>query len=321
MTGPTRLFLTGGTGSFGNAFTALVLRELPDAAITIYSRDELKQFEMAESFKSDRLSFVIGDVRDEKRLTSAMKNHDVVVHAAAMKQVPTSEHNPLECIKTNIGGAENVIDAAQVNHISRVVALSTDKACNPINLYGATKLCSDKLFIAANQLTGASGTKFSIVRYGNVIGSRGSVIPFFKARAKSGSLPITHQDMTRFWISLDQGAALVLSTLRLMRGGEIIVPKIPSMRITDLATAIAPDCRQEVIGIRPGERMHEVMVPRDEAINTLEFEAFYIIQPSFNQSGPAEYGGETGRPVPQNFEYRSDSNSDWLTLEDLRKVI
>ena len=315
--------MTGGTGSFGNAFVSLLLDKLPNTAITIYSRDELKQFEMAQKVDSDRVSYVIGDVRDEKRLTLAMKDHDVVVHAAAMKQVPTSEHNPLECIKTNIGGAENVIDAALSTKVGRVIALSTDKACNPINLYGATKLCSDKLFIAANQLTGDQGTRFSIVRYGNVIGSRGSVIPFFKERAKTGRLPITHADMTRFWISLDQGAKLVFSSLPIIKGGEIIIPKIPSMRITDLATAIGPDCEQDIIGIRPGERLHEVMVPRDEAMNTIEFEKFYIIKPAFTndaQDDYTQYGDEIGHHVADDFEYRSDTNPKWLTVEDLRKV-
>lgn len=318
------ILVTGGTGSFGKEFIRFLYATYKPARVVVYSRDELKQFEMAQEINHPTLRYFIGDVRDAHRLERAMKGIQVVVHAAALKQVPAAEYNPIECIKTNIIGAENVVNASINCGVERVIALSTDKAANPVNLYGATKLCSDKLLIAANHLAGKDGPRFSVVRYGNVIGSRGSVIPFFRDRAKTGSLPITDERMTRFWITLRQGVALVDRSLKLMRGGEVFVPKIPSMKITDLASAIAPECKQEIIGIRPGEKLHEVMVPADESINTIEFKSFFIIQPSFhwwNWNPDVTYGGETGAKVAEGFEYRSDNNTWWMTADELQKVI
>jgi UDP-N-acetylglucosamine 4,6-dehydratase len=279
---------------------------------------------MQQKFPDDPLRFFIGDVRDGERLNRALAGIDFVVHAAALKQVPTAEYNPIECIKTNVIGAENVINASIDQKVKRVIALSTDKAVNPVNLYGATKLCSDKLFVAGNHLAGAHGTRFSVVRYGNVIGSRGSVIPFFKERAKHGKLPITDPRMTRFWIRLEEGAGFVERCLHLMRGGEIFIPKIPSMRITDLAAAIGPSCEQETVGIRPGEKMHELLLTRDDARYTLEFKDFYVIQPGIHMwdyIDSAVYGGEQGKPVPADFEYASNSNMQWLDSEQLKAVI
>jgi len=247
-----------------------------------------------------------------------------VVHGAALKQVPAAEYNPIECIKTNVMGAENIINASMAAGVEKVLALSTDKAVNPVNLYGATKLCSDKLFVAANHLSGATGTRFAVVRYGNVIGSRGSVIPFFKKMRETGSLPITDPRMTRFWITLLEGSRFVESCTSLMKGGEVFIPKIPSMRIPDLATAMCPDCEQKVIGIRPGEKLHEMMIPRDEARNVLEYDSYYIIRPSFHDWTAEQddtYAGEKGRPVADDFEYTSDGNTDWITTEELKTVI
>jgi UDP-N-acetylglucosamine 4,6-dehydratase/5-epimerase len=318
------ILVTGGTGSFGQAFIKRILSQYKPSRLIVYSRDELKQFEMQQKVSADSLRFFIGDVRDGERLNRALAGIDVVVHAAALKQVPTAEYNPIECIKTNVIGAENVINACIDQKVKKVIALSTDKAVNPVNLYGATKLCSDKLFVAGNHLSGKDGARFSVVRYGNVIGSRGSVVPFFKERVKNGKLPITDPRMTRFWIRLEDGARFVEQCLQVMRGGEIFIPKIPSMRITDLATAIGPDCKQETVGIRPGEKLHELLVTRDDARRTLEFNDFYIIQPDIHMwdyDDSAVYGKESGRPVSADFEYASDSNTRWLDSAQLKSVI
>jgi len=318
------ILVTGGTGSFGKVFVDRILKQHTPARVVVYSRDELKQFEMAQEISHPNLRYFIGDVRDQGRLERALSGIDIIVHAAALKQVPAAEYNPMECIKTNVLGAENIINAALDKGVEKVIALSTDKAVNPINLYGATKLCSDKLFIAANNLAASGRTRFSVVRYGNVVGSRGSVIPFFLHRVKTGKLPITDPRMTRFWITLKSGAAFVEKCLGLMQGGETFIPKIPSMKITDLATAIGPDCEQEVIGVRPGEKLHELMIPRDEARHTLEFDDYYLIYPDSATWGyqfTGVYGGATGRPVAEDFEYSSDTNPDWVDAEGLRKII
>jgi UDP-N-acetylglucosamine 4,6-dehydratase/5-epimerase len=318
------ILVTGGTGSFGQAFIKQILAKHQPSRLVVYSRDELKQFEMQQKFTADSLRFFIGDIRDSERLNRALAGIEIVIHAAALKQVPTAEYNPIECIKTNVIGAENVINACIDQKVKRVIALSTDKAVNPVNLYGATKLCSDKLFVAANHLAGKDGARFSVVRYGNVIGSRGSVVPFFKDRAKLGKLPITDPRMTRFWIRLEDGASFVERCLQIMRGGEIFIPKIPSMRITDLATAIDPDCQQETIGIRPGEKLHELLITRDDARHTLEFKDHYVIQPGIHMwdyVDSAVYGDERGRPVAADFEYTSDSNTQWLDSKQLKAVI
>lgn len=319
------ILVTGGTGSFGREFVRHVLREFNPRRLVVLSRDEFKQFEMAETVNGPTVRYVVGDVRDPGRLTRAFAGIDVVVHAAALKQVPTAETNPIECIRTNVLGAENVINAALDAGVERVVALSTDKATNPINLYGATKLCSDKLFIAANGLAGENGTRFSVVRYGNVVGSRGSVIPFFKQRRPTGTIPITDPRMTRFWITLDKGVDFTLRVLTMMGRGEVFVPKQPSMHLVDLATAVAPECRHEVIGIRPGEKIHEVLIPADESAQTLEFDGFYVIVPAFHESWgtkPAQtYDGQIGRPVPHGFEYRSDNNTERVTPAELRLAV
>ncbi|MCC6779470.1 MAG: UDP-N-acetylglucosamine 4,6-dehydratase (inverting) [Hyphomicrobiales bacterium] len=318
------VLVTGGTGSFGQAFVRTLLAEHRPVRVVVYSRDELKQYEMAQHFTQDELRFFIGDVRDLDRLQRALKGIDTVVHAAALKQVPAAEYNPIECIKTNVIGAENVINACLDQGVKRVIALSTDKAVSPVNLYGATKLCSDKLFIAANHLAGKGGTRFAVVRYGNVIGSRGSVVPFFKKASKTGRLPITDPRMTRFWIRIEDGATFVIRTLGMMRGGEIFIPKLASMRITDLATAVCVDCRQETIGIRPGEKLHELLITRDDARHTLEFNSFYVIQPAvhlWDYSEQRDYGGEQGSQVAGDFEYASNSNNRWLDAAQLRAII
>ncbi len=318
------ILVTGGTGSFGQEFIRRLLQEYRPARVIVYSRDELKQYEMQQHFAAPQLRYFIGDVRDGERLARALKGIDFVIHAAALKQVPAAEYNPIECIKTNVIGAENVINACINENVKKVVALSTDKAVNPVNLYGATKLCSDKLFVAANHLAGRGGTRFSVVRYGNVIGSRGSVVPFFKARSKTGKLPITDPRMTRFWIRLPEGAAFVDQALRVMRGGEIFIPKIPSMRITDLATAVCADCEQETVGIRPGEKLHELMITRDDARHTLEFERFFVIRPSaifWEGTQYDRYDGEQGKPVAPEFEYASDTNDRWLDVSALKAII
>ncbi len=316
------ILVTGGTGSFGHHFAETVLGHYQPKKLIIFSRDEWKQSEMHHRFNDRRLRFFIGDVRDKERLYRAFDGVEVVVHAAALKQIPTAEYNPLEVIKTNVLGAANVIDAAIDRGVERVMALSTDKAANPINLYGASKLCSDKLFIAANVYSGSHHTQFSVVRYGNVVGSRGSVIPLFLKMKPTGRIPITDRRMTRFWITLDQAVRLVLDGLEKMRGGEIFVPKVPSMNIGDLAEAIAPECQHEVVGIRPGEKLHEVMVPSDDSRRTVELEDFYVIQPDFpflRQDGAGWQ--KEGRPVPDGFSYASDTNPQWLTKEDLRKLL
>lgn len=319
------ILVTGGTGSFGQVFVRRVLDEFSPRRLVILSRDEFKQFQMAESLNGPNVRYVVGDVRDPSRLARVFTGIDVVVHTAALKQVPTAEYNPIECIRTNVLGAENVINAAIDAGVERVIALSTDKATNPINLYGATKLCSDKLFIAANGLSGESGTRFSVVRYGNVLGSRGSVIPFFEKRRGSGTLPITHPEMTRFWITMGQGVDFVLKALAMMNRGEIFVPKQPSMRIVDLARAIAPECAHEITGIRPGEKLHEVLLPADEALHSLEFDAFFLIAPAFHEAWgtkqPETYAGRPGRAVPAGFEYRSDENPDRLSAHELHTLI
>lgn len=318
------VLITGGTGSFGNKFTEIVLKRYPGIKrLIIFSRDEMKQYEMAQRFGHDpRLRFFIGDVRDRERLYRAFDGVDYVVHAAALKQVPAAEYNPSEVIKTNIGGAENVVNAAIDRGVKKVIALSTDKACNPINLYGATKLCSDKLFIAGNSYAGAKETRFSVVRYGNVVGSRGSVIPFFLNCRKKGVIPVTDPRMTRFWITLEQGVEFVLKSFERMRGGELFVPKIPSMNIMDLARAIAPECNIEIIGIRPGEKLHECMISVDDARNTVEYDDYYIIQPDFVWWDKEQYLKKNGgRKVPEGFSYSSDKNNWWLSVEDLRCMI
>lgn len=322
------ILITGGTGSFGQQFTRYILQNYKPKRIIIYSRDELKQFEMAHlpEFKNQTaLRFFIGDVRDLSRLELAMRDVDYIIHAAALKQVPAAEYNPTECIKTNIDGAMNVTRAAINMNVKKVIALSTDKAANPINLYGATKLASDKLFTAANNISGANGTRFSVVRYGNVVGSRGSVVPFFKKLIDQGvkTLPITDTRMTRFWITLDKGVELVIKGFSRMQGGEIFVPKIPSMRVVDLAKALAPDLPHEVIGIRPGEKLHEVMCPLDNAFETLEFHDHYVIKPTtHNFSNEVNYAknalGEEGKPVADNFEYNSGTNPHFLTVDELK---
>jgi len=294
--------------------------------VVVYSRDELKQFEMQllPQFQDPRLRFFIGDVRDRERMVQAMNDIDVCIHAAALKQVPAAEYNPFECIKTNISGAENVINAALVQGVERVIALSTDKAANPINLYGATKLCSDKLFVAANNMVGKHKTRFAVVRYGNVVGSRGSVLPFFEGliKKKVDSLPITDDRMTRFWISLEQGVDFVLANLLRMYGGEIFVPKLPSIRITDLATAMAPEIPQKIIGIRPGEKLHECMCPADDSHLTLEFKDFFVMKPAIRfHDYEYDYAtnpvGEVGKAVPEGFEYSSGSNPHFLTIKEI----
>ncbi len=311
----SRVLITGGTGSLGRKLTRLILTHAPSATVVIFSRDEFKQYEMEGTFSAeeqDRLRFFLGDVRDGDRLRRACEGVDYVIHAAALKQVPAAEYNPFEFVKTNVIGAENVINAAIEQDVKHVVALSTDKAATPINLYGATKLCSDKLFVAGNNYSGAHPARFSVVRYGNVVGSRGSVVPFFLRKRAEGVLPITHPEMTRFWITLEQGAALVLNALRTMRGGEIWVPRIPSMRITDLARILAPECRQDIVGIRPGEKLHEVMIPLDDGRDTVAFDDHYIICPSGKQRLRQAYIDAGGQPCDDRFWYGSDNNDRWV---------
>lgn len=321
------ILVTGGTGSFGRRFVKTILKYYHPKRLIVYSRDELKQFEMQQEFNTDAMRYFIGDVRDVHRLTQAMNGVDYMVHAAALKQVPAAEYNPMECIKTNINGAQNVIDAAIANEVEKVIALSTDKAANPINLYGATKLASDKLFVAANNIAGGHRTRFAIVRYGNVVGSRGSVVPFFKKLVAEGAseLPITDKRMTRFWITLDEGVDLVLKSFARMYGGEIFVPKLPSVKITDLAEAIAPGMPYKIVGIRPGEKLHETMCPADDSHLTLEFDNYYVIKPTINLVGQVDYEknvlGERGTPVPQGFEYNSGTNDDFLSVQDLREML
>ena len=320
------ILITGGTGSFGKQYLRSILARYAPRRLIVYSRDELKQFEMQQEFNDPCMRYFIGDVRDPDRLMQAMNGVDYVIHAAALKQVPAAEYNPMECIKTNIHGAENVIRAAIENDVQKVIALSTDKAANPINLYGATKLASDKMFVAANNMTGEHPTRFAVVRYGNVVGSRGSVVPFFQKLINDGarSLPITHEEMTRFWITLQQGVDFVLKNFERMKGGEIFIPKIPSMRVVDLATAMAPDLKQEIIGIRPGEKLHEVMCPKDDAHLTIEFDDHYVIGPSITfHAGDNDFFTnallEKGKSVTMGYEYSSGSNPRFLSVEQLRE--
>jgi UDP-N-acetylglucosamine 4,6-dehydratase len=319
------ILITGGTGSFGKRFVAhLIDSGCQFKRLVIYSRDELKQYEMQQQIADPRLRFFIGDVRDSERLKSAMVGCDYVIHAAALKQVPTAEYNPIECIKTNVHGAENVILAAIANKVRRVMALSTDKAANPINLYGATKLCSDKLFVAANNLAGGQDTRFAVTRYGNVVGSRGSVLPLFQQLLRNGAdfVPITDPRMTRFWITLEQGIDFVIQNFARMHGGEIFVPKIPSIRVVDLAAAVAPNLPTKVVGIRPGEKLHEVMCPADDSHLTVEFNDHFVIRPTitfFDQN--VDYmrsrDGKTGRPTDDGFEYNSGTNEHFLTIPEI----
>ena len=321
------ILITGGTGSFGRRYVAAILERYRPRRLIVFSRDELKQYEMAQEFNAACMRYFLGDVRDRERLLQAMEGVDIVIHAAALKQVPAAEYNPMECIKTNVHGAENVINAALSNEVDKVIALSTDKAANPINLYGATKLASDKLFVAANNIAGRRRTRFAVVRYGNVVGSRGSVVPYFGKLISEGAdhLPITDARMTRFWITLQQGVEFVLKNFERMRGGEIFVPKIPSVRIVDLATAMAPNLPQRIIGIRPGEKVHEVMCPADDSHLTLKFHDHFVIRPSITFTerkdnftvNPLE---ETGHPVSDGFEYNSGSNERFLNIDEIRRM-
>lgn len=318
------ILITGGTGSFGRQFVRTVLERYKPQKLIIYSRDEVKQFEMQQDFPEPCMRYFLGDVRDQPRLIQAMRGVDCVVHAAALKQIPAAEYNPMECIKTNIHGAENVIQAALYNKIDKVIALSTDKAANPLNLYGTTKLASDKLFIAANNIVGKHPTRFAVVRYGNVVGSRGSVVPFFKSLINKNEpfLPITDERMTRFWITLQQGVDFLIKNMSRMQGGEIFVPKIPSVRVLDLAKAMAPNLPIKIVGIRPGEKLHEVMCPADYAHLTLEFSDHYVLRPAIifyarSNDFKTNLLGEVGTCVPEDFEYNSNKNPIFLTLEEI----
>ena len=318
------ILVTGGTGSFGQAFIRTVLERYPDIRrLVVYSRDELKQFEMAQRFPVDNaVRYFLGDIRDADRLRRALERIDIVVHAAALKQVPAAEYNPFECIKTNVLGAQNLVDACLDTGVSRVVALSTDKAAAPINLYGATKLCSDKLFIAANNISGQRDLRFSVVRYGNVMGSRGSVIPFFMNQRESGILPITHEDMTRFNITLQEGVDMVLWAIENALGGEILVPKIASYRIRDVAEAVCPDCATPIVGVRPGEKIHEEMITESDSLNTIDLGRYYAILPTGGKIPFDEYVSRHGGvPVDPGFSYSSGSNDDFLSVDDLRSLI
>lgn len=321
------ILITGGTGSFGKHCVKTLLEQYATKKIIVYSRDELKQFEMQQIFNAEPMRYFLGDVRDEERLSTAMRGVDYVIHAAALKQVPAAEYNPMECIKTNVLGAQNVINSAIKNQVKKVVALSTDKAANPINLYGATKLCSDKLFVAANNIAGGHPTRFAVVRYGNVIGSRGSVIPFFRKliRESALELPITDERMTRFVITLTQGVDFVLKAFQRMQLGELFVPKIPSIRIIDLAEAMAPELRRKTVGIRPGEKLHETMCPVDDASHTLEFDDHFVIYPSINFLSPVDYKSnplkEKGIPVQSEFEYSSGTNPHVLSVPEIRQLL
>lgn len=320
------VLVTGGTGSFGRKFIAALLQRYNPRRVIVYSRDELKQYEMQQDFQQPQMRFFIGDVRDGERLKQATRDVDYIVHAAALKHVPAAEYNPSECIRTNISGAENVIAAALANGVKRVVALSTDKAASPINLYGATKLLSDKLFVAANNTVGKLDTRFSVVRYGNVVGSRGSVVPYFQKLIAEGAkeLPITDPRMTRFWITLPEGVDFVMQAFERMYGGELFVPKIPSALITDLAKAMAPNLPQKIIGIRPGEKLHELMISRDDSLHTLEFDSHFVITPSIRFVNGSDYAcngkGETGKPVEEGFKYASDNNNWFLNVDEIRAL-
>jgi UDP-N-acetylglucosamine 4,6-dehydratase/5-epimerase len=319
------ILITGGTGSFGKRMVKSILENCNPRKLIIFSRDELKQFEMSQVFNPAEhkcLRYFIGDVRDQERLYEAFNGVDIIIHAAALKQVPTAEYNPFEAIKTNVLGAQNIISASIRRKVALVLALSTDKAANPVNLYGATKLCSDKLFVAGNAMSGDAKTKFSVVRYGNVVASRGSVIPFFINKRSEGVLPITDERMTRFSITLKQGVDFVISCIDRMHGGEIFVPKLPSYRILDVVRAISPDAKIEIVGIRPGEKLHEIMVPADEAWLSLEFDDYFIIQPAFDWWRVEEHlRSKGGKNCPDGFSYRSDNNEDWLTVEQIKVLV
>lgn len=317
------ILITGGTGSFGQKLVETLLTRYRPNRLVVFSRDELKQHEMQLKFSPNKypcLRYFLGDVRDSKRLCRAFNKIDIVFHAAALKQVPACEYNPFEAVKTNILGAQNIVEAAIDRNVSKVIVLSTDKAANPVTLYGATKLCSDKLFINGNSYAGTEGTRFAVVRYGNVLGSRGSVVPRFLAAREEGVVNITDPDMTRFWITLDGAVNFVINSLEIMQRGEIFIPKLPSMSIRDMAEALCPDCRQDITGIRPGEKMHEVMVPLDEARNTYEFDDYYIIQPAYRFFEKPKVSC-SGRKVPLDFEYSSDKNTHWLSKEELLKLV
>lgn len=321
------ILITGGTGSFGRKYVEHLLRGHAPSRVVVFSRDELKQFEMAQIYDAPQMRYFLGDVRDRERLMQAMDGIDFVIHAAALKQVPAAEYNPFEAVKTNIHGAQNVIEAAIAHEVDKVIALSTDKAANPANLYGATKLASDKLFVAANNMVGARRTRFAVVRYGNVVGSRGSVVPYFRRLIDEGTdhLPITDPEMTRFMITLDQGVEFVLTNFARMQGGEIFVPRIPSMKMVDLARALAPDLPQKVVGIRPGEKLHEVMCPADDSHLTLEFDDHFVIKPTIQFAFHCDYAvnrlGQTGRPVPRGFAYDSGTNDEWLGETEFLKMV
>ena len=313
------ILVTGGTGSFGNQFAETVLNNYKSESLRIFSRGEKLQYDMRQRFDDERLRFFIGDVRDRNRLYRAMNGVDIVVHAAALKQVPACEYNPIEAIRTNVDGAVNVIDAALDNHVEKVMAISTDKAVHPVNLYGATKMTAEKLFVQANAYAGKQDTSFSCVRYGNVIGSRGSVIPLFKKQKKKGKLTVTDSNMTRFWLTLKQGVNFVIDSIGKMQGGEVFVPKIPSMKITDLANAIAPEADKEIIGIRPGEKIHEILLTADESRHCKEFDDFFVIEPEHAYWDEGSY--KDGKKVPDGFYYSSDSNDKWLSIKDLNDII
>lgn len=311
------ILITGGTGSFGKKFIDIVFKRYKPKKVIIFSRDEMKQYEMSKQFNQENIRYFIGDVRDPDRLHRAFSGVDIVVHAAALKIVPTAEYNPFEAVKTNVVGAENVINVAIDNNVRKVIALSTDKAANPINLYGATKLCAEKMFVAANNYS-PHGTKFSVVRYGNVFGSRGSVVPFFRQCIKRGVVPITDKKMTRFWITLEKGVEFVFQCIENMEGGEIFIPKIPSMKVVDLAKAICPECKQEIVGIRAGEKLHETLLPKDDGIHTYEYQDKFIIYPYVVNHKGEKQGG---KPLGMKFDgYRSDNNTQWLSIEQLRKM-
>lgn len=321
-----KILVTGGTGSFGKKFIETVFKKYPDVKrVVVYSRDELKQYEMGQSYpesKYPQIRFFIGDVRDGDRLKRACEGIDIIVHAAALKHVPIAEYNPIECINTNINGAENIVNAALDCGVKNVVALSTDKACAPINLYGATKLCSDKLFIAANNMKGSRDLKFSVVRYGNVLGSRGSVVPFFLKKRIEGTLPITHEGMTRFNITLEEGVDMVLYAIENAWGGELFVPKIPSYKITDVANAVAPDCKTEVVGIRPGEKLHEEMITETDSMSTYDCGKYYVIAPSVALWNLEEWKKKfNAKKVPEGFKYNSGTNTEWVSPEEIRTLI
>lgn len=313
------ILITGGTGSFGKMFTSLLLKEWNPDSVRVYSRGELLQWEMQQKNQDERLRFLIGDVRDKDRLYRAMNDVDIVVHAAALKQVPTAEYNPIEAVKTNIDGAANVINASIDNGVERVMALSTDKAVHPVNLYGATKMVAEKLFVQGNAYAGGRKTRFACTRYGNVVGSRGSIIPLFLEQRKQGRVTITDERMTRFWLTLEQGARFVARCIETMKGGEIFVPKIPSMRITDLARVIAPDCEVEIIGIRPGEKLHEVLLTEDEARHSKDMGDYFVIEPELRFWQKND--GHEGRPLPEGFRYSSENNTAWLDADELISMI